>query len=764
MILLNDSWNPEETIPSKEPEPQENDMKYIASLGIFASLCLLGTPKTQGRFVDRHIPPIHPSVIRVERTKVLVRILDGIAETTIRMTLKNPGNTIGEKILVLPLPKGAVADGLELEIGGKMQKGEILPALQARRIYTNIVRRRRDPALLEYMGRDTLKLRAFPIPPHGKTDVKVRFRMLLPQTAGIYGFEFPTRAVEAGMFSMEVRIKLGKANHHLANVYSPLAGLDIRQKDDKNALASFECKGRPQQDPAIYYSLTDREFGVNLMTYRRSKGDGYFLLLASPKRDWKTERTLTKTVSFVLDTSGSMQGKKILQARKALRFFLQSLSPKDHFNLIPFSTESRPFAKHPVPATPEQIAKALKFGEEIEAQGGTNIEEALRFALSAKIDPNSVPIVVFLTDGLPTIGKVDTKEILNSTHKANLSKARIFVFGVGYDVNTYLLDQIAGNTRGARDYVKPEENIEVKTSALFEKIAHPVLTDLSLGFDQIQTSRIVPRQLPDLFKGSRLVVVGRYKGGGSTAIRLKGKVGTQEKTFVFEGKFLRKEGGPDFVATLWAQKRIGLLLDQLRLHGPNKELKNEVTKLGRDFGIVTPYTSSLVVEERERLTKGADDFGFDRRNKAADASRARRDLGRAGVVIPEEESMEKDAADAPSSPAPSIKRKTGKKAVLNSLKAAKMQFFSRIDQEGKRRLWKTQRRGGHLFHLISGIWIDANLSKAHKGKVRRIEAFSKDYFDLLTQHPKLAKVLAFSTAMVIVLGPEEAVEIIPSKG
>ena len=740
-------------------------MKNIALLGILASLTLIGSPSTQnpaqGLFLEHSIQRRRPSFVQVERTKVQVRIVDGVAETKIRMTLRNPGNLMGEKILVLPLPRGAVADGLELEIGGKMQKGDILPAPQARTIYTNIVRRRRDPALLEYMGRDTLRLRAFPIPPKGKTDVEIRFRMLLPQTAGIYGFEFPARAVEAGRFSMEVRIELGKANQHLANVYSPLAGLDIRQKDDKHALASFECKGRPQQDPTIFYSLTDREFGVNLMTFRRSKGDGYFLLLASPKRDWKSEGTLTKTVSFVLDTSGSMQGKKIIQARKALRFFLQSLSPKDHFNLIPFSTESRPFAKSPVPATPEQIAKALQFGKEIEAQGGTNIEEALRFALSAKVDPNSVPIVVFLTDGLPTIGKVDTKEILNSTQKANKAKARVFVFGVGYDVNTYLLDQIAGNTRGARDYVKPEENIEVKTSALFEKIAHPVLTGLSLSFDQIQTSRIVPKQLPDLFRGSRLVVVGRYKAGGSTAIRLRGRVGEKEKTYVFEGSFREKKGGPDFVATLWAQKRIGLLLDQLRLHGDNKELRNEVTKLGREFGIVTPYTSQLVVEERQRLARGTDDFSLGR---VGSASTARKDLDRAGLVIPEEEGLEKDEADAPSSPAPSTKQKTGKKAVAQSLRVAKMQYFSRIDQDGKRRLWKTQRRGGHTFHLIYGIWIDANLTKAHKGKIRRIEAFSKEYFDLLAKHPKLAKVLAFSTAMVIVLGPEEAVEIIPSKG
>ncbi len=743
-------------------------MKNIALLGILASLTILGSPNTQnptpGQGWAHRIPRTRPSLIQVETTQVQVRILDGMAETKVRMTLRNPGNVMGEKILVLPLPKGAVADGLELEIGGKMQKGDILPAPQAQSIYTNIVRRRRDPALLEYMGRDTLRLRAFPIPPKGKTDVEIRFRLLLPQTAGIYGFEFPARAVEAGRFSMEVRIELGKANQHLANVYSPLAGLDIRQKDDKHALASFECKGRPQKDPAIFYSLTDREFGVNLMTFRRSKGDGYFLLLASPKRDWKSEGTLTKTVSFVLDTSGSMQGEKILQARKALRFFLKSLSPKDHFNLIPFSTESRPFAKSPVPATPEQIEKALKFGNEIEAQGGTNIEEALRFALSAKVDPNSVPIVVFLTDGLPTIGKVDTKEILNSTQKANQAKARIFAFGVGYDVNTYLLDQIVGNTRGARDYVKPEENIEVKTSALFEKIAHPVLTDLALIFDQIQTSRIVPRQLPDLFRGSRLVVVGRYKGGGTTAIRLKGRVGTKEKSFVFEGRFREKQGGPDFVATLWAQKRIGLLLDQLRLHGDNKELRNEVTKLGREFGIVTPYTSQLVVEERQRLANGAVDLGLDRRKSSASTARARRDLGRAGLVIPEEESLEKDEADAPGSPAPETKQKSGKKAVTQSLKVAKMIFFSRIDQEGKRRLWKTQRRGGHTFHLISGIWIDASLTKAHKGKIRRIEAFSKEYFELLSQHPDLAKVLAFSTAMVIVLGPGEAIEIIPSKG
>jgi uncharacterized protein YegL len=582
-------------------------MAIQARFALALAVTLSAVSFAQGRIVDRRPPrpprPIQQQV-KVESTQVQARIQDGVATTEVKMLLRNDSRGLGEKILLLPLPAGATADGLEMLVNGKPTKSEVLDAPKARGIYEEIVRRRRDPALLEYMGRDTLRLRVFPVPPRGTQQVTLRYRLLLRESGGLYAFEYPTRAVEAGAFSLDVKIATKQG---LKNVYSPLQGWDIVRKDDHHARASFECKGRPQRDPVLYYGLDDRDFGLNLLTYRKQGKEGYFLLMLAPKRDWKNEQELRKSVTFVLDTSGSMQGAKIEQAKNALKFFLQSLKPADRFNIVPFSTEARPFAQTPVAASAEKIKEAMSFASGIDARGGTNIHEAMSFALQSytqvQEESEHVPLVVFLTDGLPTVGSTDTQEILRDCRKANGKNARVFVFGVGHDVNTQLLDTMSRDFRGERDYVQPGENIEVKVGALFEKIAYPVLTDCRLECDKIQWSRLAPKELPDMFRGSRIVVAGRYSGSGHVAIRLHGKVKGEKTSYVFEGQFPELALENDFVASLWAQRRVGVLLEAIRLNGKNPELVQEITKLGKEHGIVTPFTSHLIVEETEQVAR-----------------------------------------------------------------------------------------------------------------------------------------------------------------
>ena len=471
------------------------------------TVLLLGTASAQ-----RHPPKSRPTVrirpwrpvVKTESTRVKVKILDGVADTTVAIKFRNDGPRQAEKILILPLPKGATADRIEMEVGGKLQKGELLTKQKALQIYSSIVRSRKDPALLEYYGQDLLRLRVFPIPSRGTQLVTVRFRLLLPESGGLSSYEFPTRAIEGGSFSMEIELESSKA---MKNVYSPLSGMDISRNGDYKAKASFECKGRPQRDPILFYGLSDRDFGLNLLTYKKKgQKEGYFLLMLAPKRKWDKASEIQKSVTFVIDTSGSMQGKKIEQAKGALRFFLQSLNKNDRFNLVPFSTEARPFATQPVIASKTKIAEALAFVTNIEARGGTNIHEALNVALAANALDKHVPMLVFLTDGLPTVGETNIQRILADSKKANRTKTRIFVFGVGKDVNTKLLDQLSADSGGTRDYVADDENIEVKTSALFEKLAHPVMTDLELEIGKISWNRLVPRKLGDLFRGSRLVL------------------------------------------------------------------------------------------------------------------------------------------------------------------------------------------------------------------------------------------------------------------
>lgn len=733
----------------------------------------------QGRRIVR---PIRRNPVAVESTQVTARVVDGIATTKVKFRLRNNSRSIAEKILLLPIPKGASADGLELWIGGKPQKGEVLGKDKARGIYQSIVASQRDPALLEYVDQDTLRLRVFPIPAKGTQDVEVRYRLLLPTEAGMRRWEFPCRALESGRFSIDFSLDSKKA---VKNVWSPIQGFDISRKGDHHARASYESATRPTRDPILFYGLSDRDFGLDLLCFRDGqKGPGYFVALVAPKRDWKNEKELRKSIHFVLDTSGSMQGEKIEQARGALRYFLQSLRPNDAFNVIPFSTEARPFYESPVAANAENIADALQRATKLEARGGTNIAEGMTRALSARADDGCVPMVVFLTDGLATVGTTDSKSLLAECKKANRDGARVFVFGVGNDVNTRFLDTIADDNRGTRDYVTPGENLEVKVSALFEKLAHPVMSDLELVADGVRLERMVPHQLPDLFRGMHLVVAGRYDGQGAIALRLKGKVGGESKEFVYDAKFPAHATEHDFVATLWAQRRIGQLLDVLRLKGNNAELVAEVRRLGKEHGIVTPWTSQLVVEESERLARfgspsrrdrvgfvtaggggarpnptgpsspgpqsggvltGADGAANSRRGGRMAEGRAAKPKADPGAEL-------KDLADA---------KESGKKAVAVSRYSAGLRYRQTI-REGKASTLRSKRIGSRVFHFVSGVWVDSKLDDKLAKDVRTIEAFSTEYFELLAKRAELAKVFAFSTS-ILVVDEGKAIQIVPPK-
>jgi len=381
----------------------------------------------------------------------------------------------------------------------------------------------------------------------------------------------------------------------------------------------------------------------------------------------------------------------------------------------------------------------------------------------------------------------------------------VFVFGVGNDVNTQLLDTLAAKTSGTRDYVRPSEDIEVKMSALFEKLAHPVMRDVKLEVDGIQWSRLAPNKLGDMFRGSHIVVVGRYAGHGDVAVRLTGKVGDSDKEFVFDAKFPEVAKDHDFIATIWAQRRVGQLLDAIRLNGQNPELVAEIRRIGKEHGIVTPYTSHLIIEEGNRVSqlmgrppaptgggvrpwngrpgrtnpggpttpgaggrRGPTTGGVGLDTQTVD-SRVRADLERAGKKLPKAAEGKSIATRPPETSADSFimgrgkrPKTSGREAVKVSRDAARLQFLASVDDNKSGSLWRTQRIRDRQFHLVAGVWIDGGYKKALEKHLRKIEAFSSEYFELLKKHPELAPYLAFSTSILIVLGENEAVEITPA--
>lgn len=719
---------------------------------------------------DRRIGPVQQAV-ETTLLQVDARIEDGAATTELVQTLHNRTNTQQEAIWLLPLPAGATADRFSMTVGGVETPGEVLDATRARTIYEDIVRRRRDPGLLEYVGTGMLRARVFPIPPLGDVVVKVRWSQLLPEDGGVRQFRFPLRAAWAdgnGPQKLGLAVDV-RSKAPIKTVWSPLPGFDFVRDGDHRARGSIEFARAqmPQRDLALFWGTAEQDFGVHVLTHRGRAGEpGYFLMLLSGKRDWPRQPQVRRSITLVIDTSGSMAGEKIAQARAATASFLKSLPETDWFNVVPFSTDARPFFAEPVRATRENVATALERANELQARGGTNIDGALDAVIAHptpdcyKQDPpiEMLPIVVFLTDGLPTVGATDVDALLTKARKLQPHRARLFAFGVGHDVNTRLLDTMAAELRGDRGYVQPDEDIERVTSALFEKLSGPVMTDPKLAVDQVRLEDLEPRSLPDLFVQGQIAIVGRYHGTGASAIRLTGKVGDAAREYVFEATFPEREAAHDWLPTLWAQRRVATLLDAIRLRGSDPELVAEITRLGKEHGIVTPYTSHLVVEEGQQLAQlpRLRDLPAD----GANDDRLRREWTRAGrsdVPAPgaavDLERLQREAAAEATTAAQAMTGgpETGKAAVDKSRDVLLLRTGEWRDHDSATGLLH-RAIGSRVFHLVGATWVDRALTPELAQSMRRVEAFSDDHFALLRERPQLKDVLAFSTSIVVVDG------------
>ena len=575
-------------------------------------------------------PPVwRPHVfapLEVNSVKVATKVNDQIAVTTVDQEFYNPNNARLEGTFIFPVPKGAQLDHFAMEIDGKKVEAELLAADKARTIYEDIVRRAKDPALLEYSGRDLFKVRIFPIEPNAKKRITVRYTQLLKADTGLIAYEMPLNTAKYSskpIKSVSVKLDL-ETKRPLKSIYSPSHAVEIKRDGSNRATVGYEASDvAPDTDFALYFSPEKDEVGINLLTHRVAGEDGYFLLLASPGMDVKESKLVKKDVVFVLDTSGSMAGKKLEQAKKALLFCVENLNDGDRFEIARFSTEVEPLFDKLVAADKQNREKANDFIKGLKPIGGTAIDDALKKALSyhdgrgrreeALIKPaserlvTSSPtgdrpfVVIFLTDGLPTIGTTDEEQILASVKKAGGGNVRVFCFGIGNDVNTHLLDNITEATRAVSQYVLPEEDLEVKLSNFYAKIKEPVLASPTLKFTgEVRATKLYPSALPDLFKGEQLVLVGRYSGKGESAAVIEGGVNGESRRFATDVKFPDESSDNDFIPRLWATRRVGFLLDEIRLRGENRELKDEVTDLARKYGLVTPYTAYLILEDEAK--------------------------------------------------------------------------------------------------------------------------------------------------------------------
>lgn len=721
-------------------------------------------------------PEVPQSSYRIKELIVNARIEDQVARTQVTQTFVNTGNRTMEVCFAFPLPYDGAIDQLTFMVDGKEFAGKLLPADEARRIYEGYIRRNQDPALLEWMGTGMFQTSIFPVPPNAERTVTLKYSQLLRKDQKLTDFLFPLSTAKYTSTPIEtLKFDLSLTSRFpIKSIYSPTHPVTIEKQGEKHARIQLEAKDRvPTTDFRLFFDTNEGKLGASLLSYWPEDADeGFFLLLASPRIKSEDQKPTPKTVIFTVDRSGSMSGKKIEQARNALRFVLNNLSEGDLFNIIAYDSDVESFRPELERFNDQTRQEALAFVDGIYAGGSTAIDAALKTSLSMIQDESRPSYIVFLTDGKPTAGETNEMKIVENARQVNGRKARIISLGVGYDVNSRMLDRLTAENRGQSQYVRPDEDLEVHVSRLYNNIAAPVLTEVEIDYlfdkkDEASqwVNRIYPAKVFEIFAGQQLVVTGRYRQAGAAKIRISGQVGEEKQKFSFPATFVKQSYNESnsFVEKLWAMRRIGEIIDELDLRGKNPELIEELVGLSTKHGILTPYTSFLADDQApaNRLTdnRRALDEAESRLGRLAETGGvsgfAQRDLKRrlkSADQLPSADRFGDEslrlADNAAGAGSGGLGRGAAENAPANQPPGAKSParplaggiIIDDIDSDRQLAVDSVQVVGKNTIYRRGDLLIDASAKEIDlekdKASIHEIKRFSPEYFQLTAQNSK----------------------------
>ncbi len=706
----------------------------LSAAGLLAATA--GALQAQG-WIEIERRPVRPgivagSVIRVS-SNVRTRVAGRVATIEVEEQFRNTGGGIAEGVYLYPLPGEAVFQNFSLWMGEQEVRGEMMNAEQARGIYEEIVRRLRDPALLTLEGHGLVRARVFPIQPGETRRVVLRYTQLMSRDGDALRLRYAigdrgplaTGALNTPPGELRdrfsFRVNLADAESY-GTPYSPTHRITTRRSGEAMVVT---LDSNATGDVELFLPLRRGLVGASVVTNAVPGENGWFMLLLSPAQADDAE-ALPKDVTLVVDVSGSMSGVKMDQAKDALRQALGTLAAQDRFRLISFSNRVTPFREGYAPATPENLQAARHWVDGLTADGGTNIAGALDAALGAAVAEERLPIVVFVTDGVPSVGEQAPERIAQNAG-ARLGRTRIFTFGVGHDVNAYLLDRLAQEGRGTASYVAPNADVEQAVGSLMNKIRHPALVNVRIEGAPVTLVETYPSRLPDVFFGEELVIFGRYRGTGTGQVTVSGQRAGRTERFTVDGAFAASNDDNTFIPRLWASRRIGELTRQIRIEGATEQLVREVRDLGLRYGILTEYTSYLVQEPVQTALRGEP-----RPMSAMDATL------RGGVAAAPMQSGAGAVARA---------RSSASMMGAGNLASADAAAEARMDELAGGRARNVKRLAGRIFLQNGTVWTDAG----HRDSLQVIEVapFSDAYFALVRALPEIARYLPAGEEVIV---------------
>jgi Ca-activated chloride channel family protein len=639
-----------------------------------------------------------------------------------------------QTLCLIPLPEGGDVKNAIVSVstadGERVLSGvRLLSSTKAQKLYETLAAGLGSVKVLALSGRPALLLPQFEL--RGKVELTVQYETKVQRYEGTQRLACPMPRADWAAGPVE-RVSLTatlETGEPLRAVFSPSHTAAVEREGLHKAAVRVRADSQTgSQDFRLCWVADKDDLGLRLLPYRSEDDeDGYFLLVGNPTGRAGAEKSIDKDVIFVLDTSGSMRGEKIEQARSAIEYCLGQLNPGDRFNIVTFGTGVTSFRDAPVPRSAETLAAASEFVEDIVAKGLTNISGALSRALASQPQKGRPRIMIFLTDGTPTSGEMSPEKIVAGVKEANTSQTRVFVVGVGHDVNVHLLDKLAEATDGSSEYIAPQEEIDAKVAALYDRLSRPVLTNVAVEWGELRTHSVYPQKLPALFRGSDVMMFGRYRGGGRHTLSLSGTLAGETVRYTCAADLPAKSEGKlnEFVAPLWAARKIGFLLQEIRLHGGNEELVAEVVRLSKRFGIMTEYTEFAAVMATDA-------------HAAMDA--VKKHLGEARAQQAGQWAFNQARND----------RELQQRLVANPGAAVYLDRRGRaLGNEGVTQI------GERVFYLRDGQWVDG--AEAGARKTRVVKLFSPEYHEMVRNHRDFARAQQLGWAIEMNVGGERIV-------
>jgi Ca-activated chloride channel family protein len=573
----------------------------------------------------------------LRHTDVRAEVSGFLARVNVTQEFENPFQEKIEAVYTFPLPQSAAVDDMTMKVGARTVKGKIMRREEAQAVYDAARSAGQVASLLDQERPNIFTQSVANIMPGERVTVTISYVETLKYEGGTYEFSFPTvvgpryvpgapqpqqgnapaagtdRVPDAPRVTPPVMPKDTRAGHDISIEVSLDAGLPIeelksishevqveRPAPSRARVRLKDLSAIPNKDFVLRYDVAGRKIGDALLTHRGQRG-GYFTLILQPPERVAAEDVTPKELVFVLDTSGSMSGFPIEKAKETMRLALEGLYPQDTFNLITFAGDTNILFPEPVPATPDNLAKAKRFLETREGGGGTEMMKAIKAALDPSDARDHVRIVCFMTDGY--VG--NDMEIISEVQKH--PNARVFSFGIGGSVNHFLLDKMAEHGRGEVEYVSLKDDGSAAARRFHERVRNPLLTDIAIDWGGLPVADVYPKQIPDLFSAKPVVLTGRFTGPGRGAVRLRGRMGGAAFEREMAVTLPESQAEHDVLATLWARRRVEDLMSEdyagAQRGTMRDDLREAVTNLGLEYGLMTQFTSFVAVEEMT-LTDG----------------------------------------------------------------------------------------------------------------------------------------------------------------